>query len=195
MPGSNTTFQPVSLGLTGEPRLENGQLALVYQHGDFCDGAPRNTTIELICGEGLGSPVFIDEDPACNYIFSWATSVACDVKSDEGSDCHVTDDSTGQRIDLTGLAARGPFHVGAPEGGYDIGLCKAADKCAPGVGACSGSNNFGRASSQLEVDDGVVTLTYNNGGKCEDGATRTTLIEFRCVCLLWPLGRTGICSF
>ena len=172
------------MGVASAPVYDNGELKLVYTHGDLCtlppDGPhyPRNTTIILSCGATLGSPVFTSE-VGCNYVFSWETSAACDRTPLTGTDCKVTDPVTGTTIDLSPLAAKGPFKLGADSSEMVVGLCKdAGSPCAAGVGACAKSFSFGHTSSALEVVDGSVSLTYTGGTQCPSGKG-STLIEFK----------------
>lgn len=204
VPGSNSTFPPTSLGVASTPVYADGQLKLFYQHGDLCQingqSLPRNSTVLLECGNSLGTPSFQVEND-CNYIFTWSSSVACVVKPNEGSGCTVKDDETGSVIDLNPLAKKGPFKVLA----YDVALCgTVGGSCPTGSAICTGSTSFGAASSDLDLNDGLVTLTYTDGSPCTSGSgsgTHSTLIEFTYVLMQawrgkrwWGPGGRGVSS-
>eukprot|EP00042_Codosiga_hollandica_P059240 m.908301 g.908301 ORF g.908301 m.908301 type:complete len:2204 (+) comp60100_c0_seq3:1210-7821(+) len=165
--------------------------------GGPCDSDPDEeitVMIHLICDpSGLGKPLLTYNDNNCYYDFDWATSAACPVEPEFGSNCQVVDPVTDHLFDLTSLMRPGQdYNVTTPQYTYFIALCGLANASCAGANdsnaaACqtpsSGSGNtysLGGASSSLEIDDGILTLTYEDGTLCHGVYNRSTTIVFVC---------------
>ncbi|XP_028411568.1 cation-independent mannose-6-phosphate receptor-like [Dendronephthya gigantea] len=82
-------------------------VTLRYQGGDICHQKyHRSTRINFFCSNVHGSPVYMAEMKDCEYVFNWRTPSACPVKTFQGKDCRVYDETNGVYFDLRSLAGQ-----------------------------------------------------------------------------------------
>lgn len=180
-------------------RYVDGQLILIYKHGDTCSsGIRRSTIITFYCNESAnhGVPSFNHED-YCNYFFDWPTSLVCPRSRKTGDVCRVIT-SENHIYDLTELiktADNNWLAVDAtPNGDKKIymNVCgsirtnSVTRNCPKDNAVCiiSGSTaiGLGRFESKLIVDtQNSIRLVYTNGSLC-DGTNRhrKSTITFIC---------------
>jgi insulin-like growth factor 2 receptor len=141
-----------------------------------------------------GEPRFIRETDSCEYIFDWPSSAACVVPPvTTGADCRVRDTLSGIVFDLQPLSLPNGSYYSVPSGDsssmFHINVCSpvlddqtscGSDSLAQTAGACVSGNVFGQANSNLQLSDGVLSLTYLDGTPCGTQVTRTTTITFEC---------------
>ena len=179
-----------ALGDASGPRVEGSDLVLQYRNGSMCGDSDiqRSMTIFFECDESAGlegSLIALEEKKTCHYDFLWQTSAACPLEADHSDGCRVTDERTGQVFDLTTLAskfAHRDLHITSDSSTYHIGLCNSNQYCPEGVAVCDGHRtSFGKANSDLTFNQDTLFLTYVSGDTCDDGRTRSTVVQFRCV--------------
>lgn len=169
----------------------NGLLVLRYQNGDICHKKyPRSTTIKFSCGDGEGEPVFEQETPYCEYIFTWETKHACPRRLIVGHDCAVTESYHGApyKFNFSQLSDRA--HMVSLPGGMSMALqvCKNVTSICSAMhtGACLQTDaktvNYGTANSNVTYFEGELILNYTKGFQCEVDKSRHyyTAVLFRC---------------
>ncbi|KJE92774.1 hypothetical protein, variant 2 [Capsaspora owczarzaki ATCC 30864] len=187
-----------SLGRPSGPQFANGVLTLKYDLGTPChsNAFNRSMVITFTCKpESLGVPKFITETNDCQYIFQWESSVACAPSNGTGNgDCRVVDSLTNNVFDLSSLASSASDYAVTGSDGfvYQLNVCRDLvdhSKCAePNAAACQTKATdpgfgklAGRISTSLTYNDGAISLKYEGGSACHNGAfNRSTLITFTC---------------
>ncbi|XP_070567815.1 cation-independent mannose-6-phosphate receptor-like [Ptychodera flava] len=171
----------------------DGSVSIRYMNGDLCHGKfHRSTRINFECSETQGSPVFQEETPECEYVFSWETPSACALKQIVGSECKVEDPRFGYEFDLSPLRnTTGNYQVPVGKYKYLINVCGPlvgeSGPCdgSQGVGSCQTQDankvDAGKFNQNLRFEDGLLVLNYTTGKKCHnDVYERATLLQFTC---------------
>ena len=154
-------------------------------------GTKHQAVIHYICQTGtlLTSPVFISRDQDSIAEFHWYTFAACPQGVSVGSDCTVTQPSTGFTFNLTSISDR-IFNFTDKLHNYDYSLrvCKAfakdtfKDSCSSDSAVCqhagSHHNSAGMPNSTLIYEDSVIKLNYLRGKKCSNGERHSTIVFF-----------------
>ena len=69
-----------------------------------CGSGLASAEIHFRCDPSkIGSPVLVENDGNCSFVFDWETSAACPIVASNGSSCVVTDSDTGDVYDFTPL--------------------------------------------------------------------------------------------
>nr|XP_006818196.1 PREDICTED: cation-independent mannose-6-phosphate receptor-like [Saccoglossus kowalevskii] len=170
----------------------DGSLSIQYLNGDQCHGKyHRSTRINFECSTIQGSPVFQDETPECEYVFTWETPSACKLQQNIGSECKVKDPRYGIEFDLSPLRNEAhDYHVTVGGYTYLVNVCGALKEgsgvCTGEVGSCQLLENgtpvdAGKYNQELKYDNGMLALNYTTGQKCHsDIYERATLLQFTC---------------
>ncbi|XP_056014073.1 cation-independent mannose-6-phosphate receptor-like [Ostrea edulis] len=186
-----------------------GHLMLTYLSNvtvPECTTKPT-TTIQFVCPEAGGSedPV-LEFDFNCQYRVLWKTEHACPEVAVTSSSCRLNDPQRNIDLDLTPLTnspgVDKPYEVFVNASGsrshplkYFINVCGELGIQCPdedhvkGVAVCQtmvGNSSWGHVSGttdhqQLKFVDGLLTLTYRGGEKCNhNNFQRETIISFHC---------------
>lgn len=170
---------------------------LLYEGGSSCHNNQynRSTLISFTCKrDGPSSSFkFITETPECRYVFQWETPLACngeDVIGDDG--CQVKDPATNNVYDLSSLTKSvGGYSFVDSSYNYTLNVCGPLN----GLGMfCSDSKTaacqqsladnrvykLGQYTSALEINNGVLSLTYTSGDFCHGSSARSVVIYFTC---------------
>eukprot|EP00053_Salpingoeca_punica_P018832 m.187042 g.187042 ORF g.187042 m.187042 type:complete len:2205 (+) comp17514_c0_seq1:52-6666(+) len=187
---------PFNLGATSPPRIQDGQLQLVFRNGQPCGTYHRSSLINMTCGDSkfpgypLGRPEYLFESPlTCRYNFVWQTPAACPVKQVFSQSCVVTDPLTGAKYDLSPLASR--VWNATDRGGqkYSLRLCGSSKVACGSSGAaatiCQSATNgaqysLGAAQNAITVYDGHLFTDVRGGVPCNAGVQRSARIEYVC---------------
>ena len=186
-----------SLGILGSsPQVNNGVITLQYATPSNIKVATchyiytRTILIDFICNtDSLGSPVFVTETAACQYQFEWQSSAACSTTEIFGSNCQVTDPTSGITYDFTDLSYQ-DYQFSSAGQNFTLHICGnvSTSGCLPGSGACvsdgTGTYSIGQESASIVYTDFNLGLSLSDGSSCidETGAqnTRSAYIEFVC---------------
>ena len=178
-------------GLKIDP--SDGQVFLEYKLGSICPDNPNKTHIETIiyfkcAGDVTDSEPQLVDSSNCRWIFEWKHAAACPVRRTVHTGCRVTNPNSGFTYDLSSLQRTNTNYLWAGtyrhlKGNFQFNICGGLtnSKCGPEAGVCSkNETNFGKANSDLIIEDGRPYLNYTGGDECEDGQLSQTRISFFC---------------
>eukprot|EP00123_Amoebidium_parasiticum_P017322 comp23800_c0_seq1/m.41372 comp23800_c0_seq1/g.41372 ORF comp23800_c0_seq1/g.41372 comp23800_c0_seq1/m.41372 type:complete len:2646 (-) comp23800_c0_seq1:58-7995(-) len=200
------TKNPTQTHLLGvahsSPTVKNGALSLLYEGGSPCSDGKTNHSllITFACDKDkhmLGVPVVAQSQDGCQAHVTWTSSAACPVTTHmEGSECTLTDKSTGSFYDLRPLNklsnGQGFIISDMTTYGqtYSLNVCGEVGgkfACGAGAGACMIDTEgkivkIGAANSSVELDNGSLRLLLAGEEPCPKSPTvnRTTQILFVC---------------
>ena len=150
--------------------------------------------IHYVCQTGtlLTSPVFISRDADILAEFHWYTFAACPQGVSIGSECLVTQPSTGFTFNLSSLSNT-IFNFTDKLNNYDysVSVCNKfpedlfGGSCSSNSAICqhSGSDTHksaGQMNTTLIYADSALKLHYMNGQKCSSDDVRHTTVVFLC---------------
>ena len=165
--------------------LVDTNVVTVIGEGD----AHHKAVVHYVCktGDMTSPPVFVGKTNGAFYEFHWATFAACPLGVQTGSDCLVTDATTGFAFNLTALKPFKYLFIGA---GYDFDLAVCAElngtDCPAHTALCqTGTDNghaksLGLVNSTLIYADGTLKLHYTGGDPCSKWPHRNSTIIFLC---------------
>ena len=150
----------------------------------------KQALIQYICKTGtlLTSPIFISQFTSNITEFHWYTFAACPQGVSIGSDCLVTEPTTGFTFNLTSLSEKTfQFIDTINKYNYSIHVCSEIprdtlkESCAKNAAVCQHDNNdhyysTGSPNSTLIYADSSLKLTYLNGQPCSTGARQSTVV-------------------
>ncbi len=149
--------------------------------------------VHYICQTGtlLTSPVFISHEADSIAEFHWYTFAACPQGVSVGSECLVTQPSTGFTFNLTSLSNTiFNFTDNIHHYNYSVSICNNfpdntfSGSCSSNTAVCQHSatshKSAGQKNTTLIYADSAIKLYYNNGQKCSSNDTRHTAIVFLC---------------
>lgn len=153
----------------------------------------HRAAIQYICQPGSlsTSPVFISHETNSVSEFHWYTFAACPQGVTVGSDCLVTQPSSGFTFNLSSLSNQiFNFTDKLHKFNYSISIC---NKFPEGLfqGSCSSNSamcqhtssshkSAGQMNTTLVYADSALKLHYMNGQACSSGDIRHTTILFMC---------------
>eukprot|EP00045_Choanoeca_perplexa_P017738 m.264172 g.264172 ORF g.264172 m.264172 type:complete len:2358 (+) comp17619_c0_seq2:153-7226(+) len=194
---------PQSLGMDDEPLLDGNGILVVATHfgskksDSFCskaaDDSVAKARIEFVCDSnaGTGQPVLTEANDDCSFVFQWRTVVACPVQDTFGDHCTVKDPVSGQVFDFNSLNKGNldPYTTKDVGHTFSLNICGplANSNCASNAAVCQYSlsekkyYSLGASASDLEINDGIITLSYTNGDEgCSNNQPRKTQLTFVC---------------
>lgn len=149
--------------------------------------------VHYICQTGtlLTSPVFISNGPNRITEFHWYTFAACPQGVVVGSECLVTQPSTGFTFNLSSLSnIIFNFTDKVHDYKYSVSVCSKfpdhtfGGSCSSDSAICqhtsSSHKSAGKMNTSLIYADSALKLHYMNGQECSSGDVRHTTIIFLC---------------
>ena len=150
----------------------------------------KSAQIQYVCQVGtlLTTPVYIGHLTSNITEFHWYTYAACPQKLIIGSNCVVTEPTTGFKFDLSPLASQTyHFNDSTNKYVYHIQMCSQLPVqygCGNNSGICQKtvdhSFSAGQPSSRLIYENSNLKLVFANGSSCSDGSKRETTVVFFC---------------
>lgn len=149
----------------------------------------KSAQIQYICQTGtlLTTPIYIGQLTSNITEFHWYTYAACPQRVVVGSNCIVTEPSTGFEFNLTPLASQ-TFHFNDSLHNYyyHIRVCSylpVSYGCGDNSAICQSTNHnysTGQPNAALIYENSNLKLVYSNGSACSDGSRRETTVIFIC---------------
>lgn len=174
----------------------SGNIQLTYSEGDDCGKTKYKSIITFYCNPGVtnSAPVIIlKSDDECVYNLEWHTAAACVQMQITGTNCRVSDDTSGYNFDLSPLIKKGKekYEVSSKSYIYYLNICEKVQG-TPCISLTTGvcqtkvedhfAVNTGVVNSNLTYYNGILKLIYKDGDKYHTipPTSRTTVITFLC---------------